>query len=463
MSGNQSQAHRHPLRRDESHRLHHPLLRRRSRQPPRLDHRHRIRAHIRHIQPPIVRAQRQRHRLRTKITLPRQPRIEVPLHLKLRRRSASRHVHRRHRIPVRQRHIQRLPIRAYLQRAWMRPRLHRIARFQQRQPPRHLPILQIKLHNLARIPQRDKPSRPILRHRQRHRISTRHNIALRQIEPRHHFSRRHIHQQHIVRQIIRNQQPLANNQIGCPIHRGFIAMSGILFHHRNRRRIRHSRRPIHPANQLRPSRPRQLLQPNRYQSLRRNLPCIEPIHRNPVPNISLLTPRRIGQRSHARVQMPPIPTERQPRVQTLLARHRRTLIGKVRHNSRPRIHHRQRLFVLRLERSIPRIQRHHIPSIRRHRHRHRLRVHPLRTPRHHPHNLLARRQIHHHRTRPLRQHARCRARNNRHDPAQPNPRPTPHSASTHHSGNRISHPHTLTNHSYIPITKLLHPTRTAPC
>ena len=45
--------HRHPLRRNEPHRLHHPLLRRRSRQFPRLDHRHRIRPHIRRIQPSL--------------------------------------------------------------------------------------------------------------------------------------------------------------------------------------------------------------------------------------------------------------------------------------------------------------------------------------------------------------------------------------------------------------------------
>ena len=47
--------------------------------------------------------------------------------------------------------------------------------------------------------------------------------------------------------------------------------------------------------------------------------------------------------------MPSIPAERQPRIQRLLAHRRRPLVGKVHHPPRQRVHHRQRLLVLRLE------------------------------------------------------------------------------------------------------------------
>ena len=91
----------------------------------RIDHRHRVGSHVRHIQPAPIRAHRQRLRLRPIEALPRQPRIEVPLQ----RKPSLAQIQRRHRIPIPQRHIQRLPIRRHRQRIGMRPRRTRSPAF----------------------------------------------------------------------------------------------------------------------------------------------------------------------------------------------------------------------------------------------------------------------------------------------------------------------------------------------
>ena len=115
------QRHRHPLRRYKSDRLHHALPSPPCRQLRRIHHRNRIRLAFRHIQPRPVRRHCQRLRLRSKVALPRQPRIEVPLHGKL----SPSYIHSRHGIPIRQRNIHRPPVGRHLQRARMRPRRNR--------------------------------------------------------------------------------------------------------------------------------------------------------------------------------------------------------------------------------------------------------------------------------------------------------------------------------------------------
>ncbi len=111
-------------------------------------------------------------------------------------------------------------------------------------------------------------------------------------------------------------------------------------------------------------------------------PSLNPYTTIPFPGFPFASPIGSRQRSHARIHMLPIRAERQPRIQRLLAAQPSPRIRKVRHLPRLRIHHRQRLLILRLERPIPRVHRHHIAPIRRHRHRHRQRIQPLRISRH---------------------------------------------------------------------------------
>ena len=153
----------HPLGRHKSIRLHHALARNLCGQLARVDHRHRIAGHVGHVEPAAVAVQRHRHRLRAKVALPRQPRIEVALHREL----ACAHIHRGHRIAIGQRNIERLAVGGERKGAGMRTRRNRARRLQQRQLAAHRLLSQIEFHNLRRIPQRDKGAASVLRNRQR--------------------------------------------------------------------------------------------------------------------------------------------------------------------------------------------------------------------------------------------------------------------------------------------------------
>ena len=234
-----------------------PCPRRTQSQLRRVDHGNCIRPHIPHIQPPAVAAHRQRNRLSPKYVWPGSRASKYPPQPK----PPPIQIDRRHRIPVRERDIHRPAVRTKRQRRRMRPWPHRVGRLHQRQLPPNRPLREIKLHHLARIPKPHKSPRPILRKRQRHRVCRRHRIRLRQIEPPLDSPTRRIDHQHIVRKIPRHQQLLLRPR-----------------HHNDRRRKRHSHRPIHPADQLRPPVPRQLLQRNRDQPLLRNPPLEKAIN-----------------------------------------------------------------------------------------------------------------------------------------------------------------------------------------
>ncbi len=188
---------RKPLRRDKADRLNHSLSRRAPCQLARIEHRHRIGPHVRHIHPAAIRAHRQRLRLRAEEALPWQPHIEVALQLE----AAVTQIERRYRVPIAQRRIQRFPVRTHRQRIRMRPRPHRIIVLQQRQLAPHYALRQVELHHLAAVPQSHKRPPPILSHCQRDRVHTRHHVGLAQVEPRLYLAGCRIHQPHVVRKI----------------------------------------------------------------------------------------------------------------------------------------------------------------------------------------------------------------------------------------------------------------------
>ena len=194
----------------------------------------------------------------------------------------------------------------------MRPRRHRIARLEQRKLPPHRPLLQIELHHLARIPQRHKRPRPILRHRQRHRIRPRHRIALRQIEP-------------LSTPAPSPHPSAAHRPKDCPPPATSVRIHATspCRHHRNRRRKRH--RPSSPppaTHQHRPPPPASfcsgigiirsgvIFPSHRSCTPPRHSPVLRPC---PSPRLGFAQSRR-----HARVHMLPIRAERQPRIQRLL-------------------------------------------------------------------------------------------------------------------------------------------------
>ncbi len=264
----------------------------------------------------------------------------------------------------------------------MRTRLDHARWLQQRQLPPHRILFEIKFRNLRRIPQRDKRPPPILRKLQRNRIRRRHRIALGQIETMLDVPCRRVDQQHIVCQILSNQQFLRT----CTLR------------HRNVCRKRHSLVSINLVNQPRFLSGCELVKRQVNEPLRLNLAIGKSIHHDAAARVGHAAEWRsvaqgVIQRANARVYVTAVAAERQPGKQRLPCAQRCAVIGEIAHRAALCVVDRKRLQVLRFIGPVAGIHRHHVAPVRRNRHRHRQAVQSLRIARDRLFQLLARGQI----------------------------------------------------------------------